>query len=99
MGACLLAWRIALQAPTLPKERILNAFQKGAEYGPLTIRYPLSGTVFPPELIPPVFRWEDGNTESDAWVLAVDFQDDQDGVSVACLDREWRPSDEPWETI
>jgi len=99
LGACLLAWRIALQAPTLSKERVLNAFQEGAEYGPLTIRYPLSGTVFPPEMIPPVFRWEDGNTESDAWVLAIDFADDQDGVSVACLDREWRPSGEPWETI
>jgi tetratricopeptide (TPR) repeat protein len=100
MGACVLAaWLIARQASTLPKEKILAAFREGAEYGPLTIRYPLSGTVFPPEIVPPAFRWEDSSTESDAWVLAVDFLDNQDGVSVACSNTEWTPSDEQWETV
>jgi len=100
LGASVLAaWLIAPWASTLPKESILAAFQEGAQYGPLTIRYPPGGTIFPPEIVPPVFRWEDGSAESDAWVVAVDFLDGQEGVSAACLSAEWMPSDEQWEAI
>ncbi len=100
VGACALAvWLIARQSTVIPKESLLVAFRRGAEYNPLTIRYPLGGTVFPPESIPPAFRWEDSATESDAWVLAVDFPDDQGGMSAICQDAEWTPSDEQWETI
>jgi len=98
-GFVLAAWLIAFHEPALPKESILARFEEGGEYCPLTIRYPLSGTMFPPEIVPPAFRWEDSSTESDAWILAVDFPDNRDGLSIACSTTEWTPSDEQWETI
>jgi hypothetical protein len=41
-------WLIVRQGSTFPKEEVLAAFQEGAEYSPLTIRYHLSGATYPP---------------------------------------------------
>lgn len=95
----LAAWLGGWLEPSLPKDAILARFDRHTEYAPLTIRYPLDGTLFPPEIVPPVFRWEDGSAESDAWVVAIDFQDAPDRLSAACVEAAWRPSEEQWEAI
>jgi len=100
LGVCVPAvWWITLHTPAIPKERLLARFEEGGQYAPLTIRYPLHGTLFPPEIIPPTFRWEDRETGSDAWVLGIAFQDEGEGMSVTCPDMEWTPSDEEWEAV
>ncbi|MCK4965741.1 hypothetical protein KAS50_01850, partial [bacterium] len=34
----------------------------------LSIIYPFDGTLFPPEIASPVFRWDD-KTDADSWIL------------------------------
>jgi tetratricopeptide (TPR) repeat protein len=94
-----LAWVYALRGPAFPVDEILARYREGAEYGGLTIRYPLDGTLFPPEIVPPTFRWEDGHRGSDAWIVAIAFQDGQGRMSFPCFDMQWTPSDEAWATI
>jgi len=53
----------------------------GAQYNGLTIRYPLNETLFPPEIVPPTFHWEDANSTSDTWLITIKFQDDQDRMN------------------
>jgi tetratricopeptide (TPR) repeat protein len=65
----------------------------------LTITYPLDGTVFPPEIVPPRFIWEDRNGGTDTWQVAVRFADGKDGPALVVREREWTPSEEEWETI
>jgi Flp pilus assembly protein TadD len=38
---------------------------------PLTIDYPLNGSVFPPEITPPTFLWHDQNESVKHWVVEV----------------------------
>ena len=46
-------------------ERAISAgYQQGGQYSGLTIRYPLDETVFPPDIVPPTFRWQDSNLHS-----------------------------------
>ena len=62
--------------PGVGIDDILAGYQEDAEYGGLTIDYPLDETLFPPEIVPPTFRWEDGNAASDTWLVTIEFPDD-----------------------
>jgi len=68
---------IALYLPGPRIENILALYKHDAEYNSLTIRYPLNETLFPPEIVPPTFHWEDANSTSDTWLITIKFQDDQ----------------------
>jgi len=68
---------IALYVPGPQIENILALYRDDAEYNGLTIRYPLNETLFPPEIVPPTFHWEDADSTSDTWLITIKFQDDQ----------------------
>ncbi len=40
----------------------------------IRIVYPFDQTLFPPEIIPPAFRWEETNS-STSWTLSISFPD------------------------
>jgi len=66
--------------------------------GPLTIDYPLDGTIFPTELPAPTFRWTDRTGISNAWRVTVAFADGRQ-MDARVDAAEWRPSDVQWEAI
>lgn len=68
---------IALYLPGPQIENILALYRDDAKYNSLTIRYPLNETLFPPEIVPPTFHWEDANSTSDTWLITIKFQDDE----------------------
>ena len=41
--------------------------------GPITVDYPLEGSVFPPEFAPPTFEWRDASPHARAWTIDVSF--------------------------
>jgi len=41
---------------------------------PLTIDYPLNGSVFPPEITPPTFLWHDQNSAATRWTIEISLQ-------------------------
>lgn len=92
------AWFL-VRTPPIHVERILAAYQKDAEPGGLKIQYPASGTLFPPEIIPPSFRWESPNPDVNLWVATIDFADGGQRLSALCSDTQWTPSDEEWSQI
>ena len=74
--------------------------------GQLTITYPVDGTMFPPEIVPPTFRWEDSDPATNHWSLEVEFAElaTVDGAPVesirAVVDAtEWTPTGAQWQTI
>ena len=100
VGVCIFAALMAaFNEPTLDTDEILAGYREDGGYGGLIIAYPLDGTLFPPEIAPPTFRWEDGNKKSDAWVVSIDFGGGRDGLSYSCVKAQWAPSAEEWETI
>jgi len=78
---------------------ILAGYQEGTEYSGLTIHYPLHETMFPPEIVPPTFRWQDSDATCDTWLIAIDFADDHPHASFLTHDTQWTPPSEQWESI
>jgi tetratricopeptide (TPR) repeat protein len=46
-----------------------------AHLPPITIDYPLDGSIFPPEIIPPTFIWRDAAENSTRWRIDIAFGD------------------------
>jgi len=95
----LVASRVADRGPALPIERILAAYRSDAQYGEVIVDYPLDGTLFPTDIAAPTFRWKGSRGRSNAWVVTIEFGNDQGRMSVPCFDTQWTPSHEGWETI
>lgn len=74
--------------------------------GALTITYPLDGTMFPPEIVPPTFCWEDTDSATNRWSLEVEFTatgapggGPVEGMQCVVDAAEWTPTDAQWEAI
>ena len=78
---------------------ILTSYRADAKYAPLTIAYPFEGSLFPPEIVPPTFRWTDPSPSSDAWLVAVRFADGGRPVIGRSRDTQWTPDAMAWSTI
>jgi tetratricopeptide (TPR) repeat protein len=80
-------------------EDILAVYEDEAEYTGLAIRYPLDETVFPPEIVPPTFRWADGKSKRNTWFITIKFQHDEAQMNFLTQVPEWTPKPGEWETI
>jgi len=66
----------------------------------LTITYPYDGSVFPPEMAAPTFRWTDRSTVSTHWLVVVRCGETQPAAVYALTDRpRWTPDQATWEAI
>jgi tetratricopeptide (TPR) repeat protein len=78
---------------------LLVRYRDGSGYDALTIHYPLNETLFPPEIVPPMFHWEDGNSKSNMWLVSIRFQDNDAPMNIIVHESEWTPQQRQWETI
>jgi tetratricopeptide (TPR) repeat protein len=65
----------------------------------IEVQYPLDGTVFPPESIPPVFRWQDQEAGVDTWTIRLQFADRGEPAQFSSRAPEWSPGPRDWEQI
>ena len=66
---------IIQQPNTYHVEDILEAYVEHGDYNDIAIEYPLDETLFPPEMVLPVYRWKDSNPASRSWLLHFEFSD------------------------
>ena len=92
-------WLLLFRPPAVRIDEILAAYREGAPYGRLTITYPLDQTVFPPEIVPPTFCWEEGRHRANTWLVVIDLQHGGDRVTSVSSENRWTPSRKQWETI
>ena len=78
---------------------LLAPYSENAEYDTLTIHYPLDETLFPPEIVPPAFKWVDSNSKSNMWLLSIRFQDGDAAMNIVTREPKWTPQQQQWETI
>lgn len=55
-------------------EGLLQSAGRGADLAPLTVDYPLDGSIFPGEMLPPTFLWHDTAADADRWLIEVTFE-------------------------
>ena len=79
-------------------EELLAACRADVSPEGLTIDYPADGTLFPPEIVAPTFRWQDGNPGSEIWLVRMGFED---GTVQGFLtgEQNWTAGAEQWEAI
>ena len=94
----LLVWHATKPRGSLA-EQILAAYDPGREYSGVNFIYPLDGSVFPPDLMPPTVRWRDRHPAANCWLLTIAFSDG--GSRLDCLSPapQWTPSDDQWAMI
>ena len=90
---------VAFQSPDVRMEDVLAAYNPKAEYSGLTVLYPYNETLFPPDIVPPIFRWEDTESASDNWLITIKFQDDDARMNFLSQSKEWTPGLDEWEAI
>jgi len=80
-------------------EDLLAVYREEVKYDNIAIEYPLDETLFPPEMVPPTFRWKDSAAGAKAWLIRVDFDDDGPCVLFTARRPHWTPASQDWETI
>jgi dipeptidyl aminopeptidase/acylaminoacyl peptidase len=80
-------------------EDILAAYEPRAEYGAIGVEYPLDGTVFPPEMVPPVFRWKDSAAGVRVWLVSIPGAGGGPGLRFVARQPHWSPEPAAWETL
>jgi dipeptidyl aminopeptidase/acylaminoacyl peptidase len=65
----------------------------------LTVEYPLDGTLFPPEIAPPTFRWKDDDQHCDGWLVSVEFDGGVEPVNALVEQLQWTPEPADWEAM
>jgi tetratricopeptide (TPR) repeat protein len=90
---------IVVLKPGIRAEDVLAVYQDDAKYTGLTILYPFNEALFPPEIVPPIFRWKDDNSESDAWLITIKFADDKGLMNFITSKQQWKPKPKQWEAI
>src|SRR5438105_3899003 len=51
----------------------LGAAPPSTAHGIITVDYPSQGSIFPPDLIPPLFQWRDTSGAATIWKIEVRF--------------------------
>ncbi len=74
LGIAAILYR-TLQSHTYRVEDILAAYKQNGEYVNIAIEYPHDETLFPPEMVPPVYRWKDSVPASKLWLILFEFPD------------------------
>ncbi|MCK4966717.1 PD40 domain-containing protein, partial [bacterium] len=77
---------------------VFYPYLPGSIIGGLSIIYPFDGSLFPPEIASPVFRWND-KTFADSWILRFEFQDTDNSMEKQTNRLEWTPERAAWEMI
>jgi tetratricopeptide (TPR) repeat protein len=78
---------------------VLESLAAGTPPGRLVIEYPRDGTLFPPEIVAPAFRWKDEDRQSDLWLVTIEFPDRRGRINCFSDRSEWRPEPAVWEQI
>lgn len=100
LAAAILASLLTVSCSSrLPVDRILAAYQENEDYASLTIRYPLDATVFPPEIVPPTFSWQNPSVPADTWVIWFQFPDQLRPLHFVSEHRDWTPAPRDWDEI
>jgi tetratricopeptide (TPR) repeat protein len=67
--------------------------------GDLVIAYPFDSTIFPRDMAPPAFAWNDGDQKSDSWLITLQGGDSLLVEKFAVSQKSWKPSREVWNSI
>ncbi|MBN1291182.1 MAG: tetratricopeptide repeat protein [Candidatus Latescibacteria bacterium] len=78
---------------------ILYVFLPNFSTKELVIVYPKNNSLFPPEISPAKFCWNDSTSGADMWNIEIQFANGGKTVTGLSSTTEWTPAADKWETI
>jgi len=66
---------------------LLESGQAAREVSPLAIEYPFDTSVFPPEIVPPTFFWDDKSEKADTWLIDISFENTPGHIAVLAFSK------------
>jgi len=88
-----------LQRQKLHVDDIVAAYQADTQYEGITIDYPGDGTLFPPEIVAPTFRWTDRNAKCTAWLVRIEFGGRRSVMHYLARQPRWTPVPQDWQAM
>jgi tetratricopeptide (TPR) repeat protein len=80
-------------------EDLLANYREESRYEGVTIVHPFEGALFPRDIAPPVFRWQETDAKSDFWVITFQFAGSPERLSYLSSQSEWTPAPPAWDQI
>ncbi len=90
---------IGIAAAVVVLAGILFALLSAGPKQELTIVYPYDQSLFPPEIAPTTFVWNDHLSGAAKWKVRIDFEDGGKPVVGYSDTTEWTPSAKVWESV
>jgi len=76
---------------------MVAAVSQPGQRAALSVAYPFNQSVFPPESIPPTFRWDD-STRAGLWLVSVQTSGSEP-LRVLAREPQWKPTDAEWDAL
>ncbi len=80
-------------------EAVLAAARAATDKAPLNLRQPLDGTLFPRDIAPCAFDWEEHAPGVGLWLVVFEFGDGGERRAIFSRRPEWTPEAGAWEEI
>lgn len=78
----------------------MDAYARSPRSCGIAIEYPENGTLFPPEIVAPTFRWDDTAPGADRWLVSFLFKNSPSKRIHFFTDKkDWQPEAFVWEDI
>ena len=80
-------------------DALLENYSSNGFYKDLKVLYPYNGSIFPPDIASPDFKWTEKETGAGNWLVIFTFDDRYKPVYVLTDKPEWTPAESIWEII
>ena len=98
VGVGVVVTMVGCGEPQLTPQRILSLYKDAGDCAALAVTYPRDQTLFPPECVAPIFRWDD-DSGANAWLVRVAADEGSAVTSDVLSGKTWRPTSAQWDAI
>lgn len=81
------------------RDSYIASHNKSGVNGEISINYPLSNSIFPPDIASPTFQWKDSDPDMDNWLCYVKVDGKTEFISNFVDESKWKPDSLEWEKI
>ena len=81
-----------------PEAKVVALLDRSADASslhPITVDYPLEGSVFPPDLVAPTFLWHDSDEATGPWLINIAFETTPHHIRVLTAGKRDEPEIDP----
>ncbi len=80
-------------------DALLAGYREQGTFAYVALAYPFDGTLFPPEIAPPTFRWKDASGPVRRWLVRIALDDGKPDLRFWVRRPQWTPRPQEWASL